>query len=528
MFSLALTVQALKASSLTVKIVFTISAVVLVAVYIFIYEALVGIEAARLLLIWYLLKDRGWRDWKLTLRKTITEASPYLFFAIGFVFWRIFLFESTRRATNVDVVFGQYATLSVHNLARLLVETSRDVIESTFLAWGVPYYQFTVQSPYSPTALAIFLGLLVVAVTGAYYFLVRDQAAAQSQTNPNLQAEWDWIVLGAIITVLTTIPIVMSGRNVLFGIQWDRYTYQSLLGVALLVGGLVFYTLKGRSRWVVLSVLLIAGVVTQFFSADYYRTLWKLERNAIWQIAWRAPQIEDGTNFVVALPQTYQLAEEYEVWGPMNLAYHPNSSLKLTGQVMFSSIWVDMARGTKEERLVRGTIPVVRNYGRTIIASQPSLQSCLHVLDGNRAEQSVSEPFDVQAAARYSKIELINPSAPPVVPPQNIFGTEPAHDWCYYYQKMDLARQQMDWKTVAKLADEAISLDLSPNDYSEWLPALEAYIHVGDKKQSKHIATLIRVNRTMHLSLCTEMRLLEAAPQAYDCDLLFEMLCVRD
>jgi hypothetical protein len=195
---------------------------------------------------------------------------------------------------------------------------------------------------------------------------------------------------------------------------------------------------------------------------------------------------------------------------------------------MFSSIWVDMARGTKEERLVRGTIPVLRNYGRSIVTSQPSLQSCLHILDGDRAEQSVSEPFDVQAAARYSNIELINTSAEAVIPPQTIFGTEPPHDWCYYYQKMDLARQQTDWQAIADLADEAQSMGLSPNDYSEWLPALEAFIHVGDKKQSRHIATLLRVNKTMHLSLCAEMKLLEAAPANYDRDLLFETLCVRD
>lgn len=528
MFSLALTIQALKAGSQTAKIVLTISSVLLAAVYIFIYEALVGIEVARLLFIWYFLKDGEVQGWKLTLRKMILASLPYLLFAGAFVFWRIFLFESTRRATNVDVVFGQYASLSIHNLARLVIETTRDVIESTFLAWSVPYYQFTVQSAYSPTALAVLLGLLVVAAAGAYFFLVRDQAALGPVIDTNSRIARDWIVLGVIITIVTTVPIVMSGRNVIFGIQWDRYTYQSLLGVALLIGGLVFYALNGRSRWVVLSALLMAGVVTQFFSADYYRTLWELERKAVWQIVWRAPQIEDGANMVVAFPNGYQLAEEYEIWGPLNLAYHPEGPLELTGQVMFSSIWVDMARGTQEERLVRGTVPVLRNYGRTILASQSSPQACLHLLDGNRAEQAVSEPFDVQAAARYSKIELINTSGSSVTPPRAIFGTEPAHDWCYYYQKMDLARQQADWQAVADLVEEATSLGLSPNDYSEWFPALEAYIHLGDKKQSRHIATLIRVNRTMHLSLCTEMKLLESAPAGYDRDLLFETLCVRD
>jgi hypothetical protein len=525
MFSLALTVQALRARSVPARITCTLLAVALAAVYIFIYEALVGIEAARLLFIGYFLKER---DWQRTLRKTFVEFLPYLLFAAGFVLWRIFLFQSTRRATNVEVVFGQYASPSLHNLARLVVETFRDVVETTLLAWAVPYYQFTASAAYSPTVLALLLGLVVVAAGGGYYFLVRDQATADSETSSRLQVARDWMILGALIVGMTTVPIVLSGRNVVFGIQWDRYTYQSLLGVALFIGGFVFYALSGRSRWAVISMLLIVGVVTQFFSADYYRTLWQLERNAIWQLSWRAPQIADGTNIVIAFPQNYQLAEEYEVWGPINLAYHPSDSLRLTGQVMYSSIWVNMQRGTKEERLVRGTVTVSRNYGKTILASQASPRSCLHLLDGKRAEQSVSEPFEVQAAARYSKVELIDTAAVPVTPLQTIFGAEPPHDWCYYYQKMDLARQQLDWRAAAALAEEALSLGLSPNDSSEWLPALEAYIHVGDKKRSKHLTSLIRANRTVHLSLCTQMRLLEAEPADYDRDLLLETLCVRD
>lgn len=177
---------------------------------------------------------------------------------------------------------------------------------------------------------------------------------------------------------------------------------------------------------------------------------------------------------------------------------------------------------------MRGTIDVQRNYGKTIILSQPSLHSCLHVLDEARAEQSISEPFDVQAAASYSRAQLIDVDASPTVPLQSIFGAEPVHDWCYFYQKMDLARQRMDWETAASLADEAISQGLSPNDLTEWLPALEAYIHVNDIKQSRRIATLIRVNKVAYQSLCTRMRLLENQPATYDRQLLFDTLCVRD
>lgn len=527
MFSLALTVQALKAKSLARKITFTSLGVILAAFYIFIYEALIGIEAARLLFIWYVLKRHDNRDWKAGLRKAGVQSIPYLLFAGGFVFWRIFLFESTRRSTNVGVVFGSYSSLPLHNLARLIIETTKDLVETTVLAWGVPYYQFIAsQEEYRTVTLGAALAILVVAASGVYYFLSRDEANVKSGADQN--PERDWIALGAAITIVTTIPIVLSGRNVLFGVQWDRYTYQSVLGAALFMGGVVFYAVRGRSRWILLSALLMTGALTQFFSADFYRSFWTLEREAIWQLSWRAPQIKDGTTLILALPQGYRLAEEYEVWGPVNLVYHPNSPLKLAGQIMIDEIWVDLARGRVEDRVVRGTVSIQRDYGKVIILSQPTSRSCLHVLDGIRWEQAVSEPPEVRLIAQYSNVAWVNTAGVQAIPSSAIFDSEPPHDWCYHYQKMDLARQQMDWRAAADLADEAIALGLEPSDLSEWLPALEAYIQVGDEKQSRQIARLIRVNKDIHAGLCEQMKSLEGQRAGYDRDLFFDALCRKD
>jgi len=529
MFSLALTVQALKARSLAGRVSLTVAAVLTAAFYIFIYEALVGIEAARLLFIWYFLRGQGFSDWKTTYRRVRMEFLPYLLFAAGFVYWRIFLFESTRRSTNVAVVLGEYGSLPLHNLARLIIETVKDLVETTLLAWGVPYYQFiTSQAEYRTVALGVGIALLTVAASGLYYFLARDQAGAESEAVPHRRVELDWIVLGAVIIVVTTIPIILAGRNVVFGIQWDRYTYQSLLGVALFMGGFVFYAVRGRTRWILLSALLMTGVLTQFFSADFYRTFWTLEREAMWQLSWRAPQIQDGTTLVVALPGGYRLSEEYEVWGPANLVYHPNGSLKLAGQVMFSQIWLEMARGTQEERIVRGTVAVPRDYGKVVILSQPSTSACLHILDGRRSEQTVTEPLDVRFIAKYSNVGLIDATGVQVIPSSTIFGSEPPHTWCYFYQKIDLARQALDWRTAADLADQAISLGLAPADSSEWLPVLESYIHVNDAKQGRQISRLIRADKNTYQNICEQLKLQQGQPAGYDRDLLFDGLCKSD
>jgi hypothetical protein len=149
-------------------------------------------------------------------------------------------------------------------------------------------------------------------------------------------------------------------------------------------------------------------------------------------------------------------------------------------------------------------------------------------LDGRRFEQAVSEPPEVRFMAKYSSIEWINASGTSSIPSSVIFGSEPAHDWCYFYQQMDLARQKMDWQAGADLADEAISLGLEPSDVTEWLPALEAYAHIGAEKQSKQMARLIRANKSVYAGLCEQMKALQNQPANYDRDLLLNILCRAD
>jgi len=61
-----------------------------------------------------------------------------------------------------------------------------------------------------------------------------------------------------------------------------------------------------------------------------------------------------------------------------------------------------------------------------------------------------------------------------------IYGPEPEHGWCYYFEKADLARQMGDWDEVAQLGDKAFKLDDYPNSPIERFVFIEGYAHVGD------------------------------------------------
>jgi hypothetical protein len=521
--SLALTVNAVKATQMSRKILLTALAALTSALYMLIYEALVGYEVARALLLLYLFLKEN-KDWKQAVKSAFWNILPYLFFMASFLFWRLFIFDAKRKSTDVGNIAGNYT--SAHGFIGFAIEYVKDLIETTILAWGVPLYQFWNQAIYKEMGQAAVVALGALLLVTGYYLLTRKHSTVEE--NAEDTSARDWMILGALFIAVTTLPIVAAGRNVIFGVQWDRYTYQSIFGVALFVGGFAFYAVKGKTRWALLTFLLVSGVMTQIFSANFYRAFWKVERELWWQLTWRAPQIEDGANLIVSLPSGYALAEEYEVWGPANMVYHPQSpDVIISGQIMFGDVWLDFARGTQEDRTVRGTIKVTRDYGQSIVIAQPSPYSCIHVLDSRRFEQAVNERVDVSLIAKYSDVSLIHNSKDLAVPLVEVFGDEPVHGWCYYYQKMDLARQMNDWQTAADFADEAIKLGLEPRDASEWLPALEAYVHVNNEKSAKRVTSLIKIDPTAYRSLCARYKDLRDAPADYDRAALSEALCVK-
>ncbi|MDX1377563.1 MAG: hypothetical protein R3307_01840, partial [Anaerolineales bacterium] len=74
----------------------------------------------------------------------------------------------------------------------------------------------------------------------------------------------------------------------------------------------------------------------------------------------------------------------------------------------------------------------------------------------------------------------IIPDPKPGLPDIDIFGSEPAHTWCYFFQKADLARQTEDWEKVLVLFEEAQQLGFTPKFGAEYIPLIEAHAQTGD------------------------------------------------
>ena len=87
-------------------------------------------------------------------------------------------------------------------------------------------------------------------------------------------------------------------------------------------------------------------------------------------------------------------------------------------------------------------------------------------------------------------------------PPSSIFGAEPQHGWCYYFEKAELARQQGNWQMVDKLGDEALNQGLYPSDRIEWMPFLQSYVVLGELDKAHHMISIINSDSFTKLQAC--------------------------
>jgi len=521
--SIALTIYVTRTSNRALQIAATILALVTQLFSLLIYESLIGMEAARLILLWYALRRREPLPLKNEFIRLLKYMLPYLFVAGGFLFWRLFIFKSVRHSTNVDILFGQYTSAPVHSLLSLGIELLKDFFETLVLAWSVPFYQFTASDPYDNFLYALGLGILIAGFAGLYLWWIRRQSGI-SENAPGDRTDLSFIYLGLPIVLLTSLPIVAAGRNVIFAIQWDRYTYQAILGVALAVCGFAFYAFRGRLRWGFLLSLLVISVMTQYHTAVYYRDLWTYQKTAWWQLAWRAPDLQPGTTLILSLPEGYQLAEEYEVWGPANMIYNRHGPIYVTGQVMTDTLPVDLSRADVENREMR-SVMINRDYSKPLIVSFSSPRSCVHVMDGSQPFASLTESQQVGSVARFSNINLINVSAEQKLPPVEIFGPEPPKNWCYYYQKIQLSLQKGDWQNAANLADEAEANSLNPADLTEWMPVVEAYANSNQPQKAIQITRRIKSDLTTRDLLCMQLAQVTKWPTGYQPDKIIAPLC---
>lgn len=502
MLSIALTVKLAITTGTVKRIILALLSFLLALAYLYLMEYYIGIEGFRLLLVLYLVRTQ--RPLLKRLRTALLVYLPAGLAAGWFLLWRMFLFNNQRAATDIGGMVSGLAG-SPLRILWLVVHSAQDFLNTVFLAWGVPLYQLAFRLRLRDTLLGAAVTLLAVGIlAGGIYILSRRSSSYSADDQPASEPDFGRtaLLIGALSVLVSLLPVELGDRHVVFP-TYGRFTITGTPGAALMLAGMLFYLRRFNAR--LLLVLLMAGtaVFTHYANAANFVLEWDSVRSFWWQAAWRIPQIKPGTLLLADYPNS-GIFEDYFIWGPANLVYYPEKKpgtptpITLPAAVLDRGAVTAILQGGAAQEVERRSLLVQRDFDNFLLLSMPTSGSCLHVINGSQPELSEQETYEGMLIAGKSNLGAVLADDSPHQPPAAIFGAEPAHKWCYYYQKADLARQQGRWDEAARLGDEAIMQKEHPVDYVEWFPIVQAYAYLGREDKLAQIMPII--NESPYLS----------------------------
>jgi len=493
MLSIACTVKAVLSEKISGKTVFFSLAILLGWFYLWQMEWYIGFEFLRWASVFVLvlrardgtLFQKAWR--------TLHCAYPLIIVPALFLFWRILLFKPERGATDVSLQLDQIFQSPLTTALRWLTTLLSDSLDVVLLAWGQPMSSL-LNWIWSRDQLLLGLGLSMASVVVALFVLRQFEGPGEND-EPNWRSEAFW--LGTVGVIGGLLPVILVNRYVEFD-SYSRYTLVSSASAVILLVSLVFSLQNSFSRKVILAGLVLVACLTHFANSQKAVQITNATRDFWWQVYWRVPQIAPRAT-LIANYAVGATEEDYFVWGPANLIYYPDGTKEKYVQPGVYAALLNRDTVTKvlvgkgQEFDNRRTIRTYKNYRNVLILTQPTVNSCVQVLDGGAPEYSRYENASIQIIGPNSNLDYIltDVPAPAPSPPTIVFGPEPEHDWCYYYQKATLARQRGDWDEILTLGENASSKDLAPVDLIEWMPFLQAYARAGDIDRLVELAPVV-------------------------------------
>src|SRR5215207_2248109 len=195
LLSIALMLQAMKVKTKGLKIAGSLMSILLTANYLFIYEYMIGFEGTRIILLGYVLFQNGFRQFYTLVREISRRIWPYLLVTASFLYWRVFIFEGARNATDASGLAESYLSNFRYMSIRLTLETVKDFLDTSIFAWFVEPYQLFSAAPYANLIFAFLVSGTVVGLVLLYTtsFKRRWGTEYNEAETPRLMTDFTWI-----------------------------------------------------------------------------------------------------------------------------------------------------------------------------------------------------------------------------------------------------------------------------------------------------------------------------------------------
>lgn len=474
--------------------VFTALSVVLSAIEMLTMEYFLGLELLRPVFLWiYFYGREPGLPARPMLKRVFAAAWIYLVLFVGCVIWRLFFLHLAGNDPNQPVFFDFLKKAPLQAMIDLCQKVLQDLVY-LLIAWvaSLKPANIDLHRPF-------FLFSLVVAITipvllGFIISRYLPSRVDDEQDAWHVQA----MLFGVLAVLLGTLPVWLIERQISVGPLGNRFSLAAMFGVSLLiVGFLEWLSPRKTAKLIVICVLIGLALHINLYTAKSYQQSWEKQRAFYWQLFWRAPYILPGTAFI-SDGEIFPYVGLYSTSMGISLLYPPvNIPQKMP--YWFFSYWEHLYKFPS--RLVQGATLEggIRNYtfsgsskDALVLNFMPEEKRCLYILS-TRDSDDKRLPGSISGLLSISNLERIQQVAPgDWTPPESIFGQEPEHDWCYYFEKAELAYQDQDWPKVIRLMDEAKGKGLSPSDMQEYLPLLHAYLKTGSIQPALKLSIQIK------------------------------------
>lgn len=461
------------------------------------------LEFVRLLVLWVLVSRRHEVFLK-RLGATLGRWWPYLLLLGGYLVWRLFFI----RLSGEDPYRPDYLyTFFVDPKSTLSYLGKLGIIEMFYMAvtsWaGVLDLGVGQILPQSVIPEMVKLSWLVATLTAAVLavYLTRLDLVEEKELSAESRRSWllQVLLIGLLAMACGAAPAWISGRQVVSDFHSNRYALPAMFGACLLWAAALEWMID-RPLPKVLALCLMVGLATGFhfrISAEH-QDLWASQKDFYWQLYWRVPYLEPKTALLFE-QEMFPNQGLFSTSAALNLLYpQPENSDGL-------AYWI-YALKPKYENAIPPRLDKIgfHTQFRTLVFNgaapdtiivyyDPGRANCLWLLTPEDEDNPDLAPVTAQMLALSNLERVRSGPVSEQYPPRQLFGDEPEHGFCYFYQKAALAQQKDDWEQVAVLADQVRRGGYHPADYrfktpQEWLTFIEGYARSGRWEEAAGLA----------------------------------------
>jgi len=460
--------------------------------------------------------------------KALGTWTPYLLCLIVIGVWRFFLIEQIYYPLASGASPGEGGIASIQLNFSTIVS---DIVQVGFTAWKNAFQFPDINEIGKKMGLLAWMviGLVTLLTFVYFWFSPGENDTSARRYSDRVKVGFGLILLGILGMVLGGIPAWAGALPIrIYGVQ-SRLALPMILGASFTIVGASSFIQPRKLGTILLALTagFAAGRAVQ--TAAEFRFDYERQRSFFWELYWRVPGLEKGTVILTnELPFLYET--DNSITPIFNWLYE---SEQTTYQMEYMVYDIKLRLGHRLPSLESGQPlnDVYRKFstGRelTFVGSTSQVlvisytyPSCLRVIQPVYDGHMTGFTSAVVHALDLSDPNLIQPNSRGIAAGLfEIYDPEPEPDWCYYYEKADLARQFGDWEKVYQLTEEALSLSSSPNHPSEYVLFIEALGRMGDYSRALELTQrVLDRDPALDRMLCDAWERVEAATRLADSD----------